>query len=36
MEYMEETYEDEWIGIAVHNSDPMEKRRLRYMEWAVK
>lgn len=23
MEYMEETYEDSWIGIAVHNSDPM-------------
>jgi hypothetical protein len=24
MEYMEETYEDDWIGIAVHNNDPME------------
>lgn len=24
MEYMEETYEEEWIGIAVHNNDPME------------
>lgn len=23
MEYMEDTYGDEWIGIAVHNSDPM-------------
>lgn len=24
MEYMEENYPEQWIGIAVHNSDPME------------
>ncbi|HAW21570.1 MAG TPA: hypothetical protein DCX14_15415 [Flavobacteriales bacterium] len=23
MEYMEEEYEDEWVGVAVHNGDPM-------------
>lgn len=31
MEYMEENYEDQWIGIAVHNNDPMQN--MDYDSW---
>lgn len=31
MEYMEENYPEDWIGIAVHNSDPMEN--IDYDAW---